>query len=160
MIQLDLQREITMGWHGGSSEQPVHIVLLICKLLVNGTSTSAVAANIKKMSYTMTGNKVNESPCIILVRKCRVDVKNLNSTLAKLRLGDADEWHHLFTNGMPRLQIYFQNLVISVMVDSKRYPVIVLPCMFLQDETSKNQVNSIVKQVIQDVDIIRQRIYL
>ena len=64
-------------------------------------------------------------PCINFVRKCRVVVHNLNSTLASLWLGDTDEWHQIFTDGTSRRQIAFQNLMITVMVDSKLVPVIV-----------------------------------
>ena len=124
-IQLDIKRERTVGRHGGSSKLSLHIVLLICELLVNGTSPSAVAANIQAMSATISRRKVNELPCIDLVQKYRVVVQNLNSPLAALWLGDTYEWHQLFTDGTPRLQIAFQNLVIVVMVDSKLDPVIV-----------------------------------
>ena len=124
-ILLDIKRERTVGRHGGSSKLSLHIVLLICELLVNGTSPSAVAANIQAMSATISRRKVNELPCIDLVQKYRVVVQNLNSPLAALWLGDTYEWHQLFTDGTPRLQIAFQNLVIVVMVDSKLDPVIV-----------------------------------
>ena len=86
-------------------------------------------------------------PCINFVRQCRVVVHNLNSTLASLWLGDADELHQLFMYGTSRRQIALQYLEISVMVDSKIDPVIVSLFMFLEDETSDNQVNSIVNQV-------------
>ena len=108
------------------------------------------------MSATITGSKVIELPCINFVWKCRVVVKNLNSTLEALRLGDADEWRQIFTDGTPRRKISFQNLVIAVMVDSKLDPVIVSSCMFLEDETSYNQVKYIVNQVRYDVNMLRQ----
>ena len=98
-IQLANKRERTVGWHGGSSKWPVHIVLLICELLVNGTLPYDVTANIQTMSAKMTGRELNELPCINFVRKCCVVVHNLNSNLAALRLGDVDEWHQLFTDG-------------------------------------------------------------
>ena len=53
----------------------------------------------------------------------------MNSTLAALRLVDADEWHHPFTDGTSRRQIAFQNFVIAVMVDSKLDTVIVSSCV-------------------------------
>ena len=93
----------------------MHIVLLICKLIVNGTPPFAVAANIQKMSATMDGRKENELPCIKFVQKCRVVFQNLNFTLAALRLGDVDQWHQLFTDGTSRHHIAFQNLLIAVM---------------------------------------------
>ena len=90
-IHLYIKPDRTVGHHGSSSKWPVHIVLLICKFLVNGTPQSAVAANIKTMSATMTGREINKLPCINFVRQCRVVVHNLNYTLSALRLGDADE---------------------------------------------------------------------
>ena len=127
---------------------------------MNGTPPSAVPANIKMMSSAMTGKEVTEMPCINFVQKCRVVVQNLNSTLAALRLGEADEWHQLFTDGTSQRQIYFQNLVMAVMVDSKLDPVIVSLCMFLEDETSDNQVKSIVKQVRSNVNMLCPSTYL
>ena len=57
-------------------------------------------------------------------------------------------------------KIAFQNLVIAVMVDSKIDPVIVSSCMFLEDETSDNQVRSIVKQVRSNVNMLCPSTYL
>ena len=86
---------------------PVHIVLLVCELLVNGTPPSSVPSNIQTMSAAMTGQEVTEMPCIDFVRQCRVVVQNLNLTLAGLRLGEVDEWRQLFTYGTSRRKIAF-----------------------------------------------------
>ena len=48
-IHLAIKHEITVGRHGGSSKLPVHIVLLVCELLVNGTPPSVVADKIQTM---------------------------------------------------------------------------------------------------------------
>ena len=74
-----------------------------------------------------------------------------------MQLGDADEWHQLLTDGTSRRQISFQNLVIEVMIDSKLDPVTVSSCMFLEDETSNNQVKSIVNQLRLNVNMFCQR---
>ena len=71
--------------------------------------------------------------CIKFVLECCVVVNHINSTLSSLRLGDADEWRQLFTDGKPRLQIVSQNLVIEVMVDPNIYSVIVSSFMFPED---------------------------
>ena len=78
------------------------------------------------------------------MRQCRVVVKNMNSTLSALQLGDADQ---LFTDGTPRRHIVFRTLIIAVMVDSKLDPVIVSTCMLLEDENSDNKFKPLVKQV-------------
>ena len=155
-IQLAIKRERTVERHVGSSKWLVHIVLLICDITVNGTTPSAVADNIQTISDTMNGRKVNEFPSNKFVRQCRVVVQNLNYTLAALWLGDADEWHHIFTDGTSRRQTSFQNLAIAVMVDSNLNTVIIPSCMLLDDETSENQVKSIVNQIRYDVNMLRQ----
>ena len=98
-LQLDIKREQPVGRQGGSSKCPVHIVLLICKLLVNGMPPSDVPVDIQTMSAAMTGKEVTELPCANFVCQCHFVVQNLNSTLAALRLVDADEWYKLFTDG-------------------------------------------------------------
>ena len=100
-IQLAIKRERTAGRHGDSSKWPLHIVLLIYELLVNGTPPYDVAANIQTMSDIITGREVNELTCTNFVRQCRIVVQNLNPTLAALRLGDSDEWHQLFAGCLP-----------------------------------------------------------
>ena len=45
-IQLDIKRERPVGRPGSAKRWSVHIVLLICELLVNGTHPSAVPVNI------------------------------------------------------------------------------------------------------------------
>ena len=132
----------------------MHIVLLICDILVNGMPPSTVPDNIQTISAAMIGQEVTELPCINFVRQCCVVVQNMNSNLAALRVGEADKWHQLFTDGTSRIQIAFQNLVIAFMVDYKLDPVIVYSCMFLEDETSENQVKSIVKQVRSNVNML------
>ena len=74
-LQLEIKCERPVGRQGGSSKWPVHIVLLICELLVNGTTPYSVAANIQTLSATMTGREVNEFPCINFVWKFRVVVE-------------------------------------------------------------------------------------
>lgn len=71
----------------------------------------------------------------------------MNEALAALRLGTAETWHQLFTDGTSRRQIAFQNLVIALMENGKLDPVIVSSCMVVEDETSENQVKSIMDMV-------------
>ena len=67
-LQLEINREQPVGRQGGSSKWPVHILLLICELLVNGTPTSAMPAIIQTMSAAMIGQEVTQLPCINFVR--------------------------------------------------------------------------------------------
>ena len=146
-IKLEIKRQRSVGRHGGSRKWPVHVVLLICELLVGGTPPSAIPANIQTMSAAFTGAEATELPSINFVRQCRTVLQNINETLSALRLGQADTWHQLFTDGTTRRQIAFQNLVIALMVDGKLDPVIVSSCMILEDETSETQVRSIMNTV-------------
>ena len=77
-LNLEIKRERPVGRQGGSLKWPVHIVLLIFELHVNGTPPSAVPANIQTISAAMTGQEVTELPCVNFVRQCRVVVQNMN----------------------------------------------------------------------------------
>ena len=146
MIQLQIKRERPLG-RGGGSRWPVHIILLICEMLVNGTPPTAIRKNIQTSSAAFTGKEAEVLPSVNFIRSCRVVLQNMNETLAALRLGKAESWHQLFTDGTSRRQIAFQNLVIALMEDGKLDPVIVSSCMVVEDETSENQVKSILETV-------------
>ena len=143
-IQLQIKKERPIGRQGGASRWPVHVVLLICELLVNGTPPSVVRKNIQTTSAFFTGRETSDPPpSVNFIRECRTVLQNMNEALAALRLGTAETWHQLFTDGTSRRQIAFQNLVIALMENGKLDPVIVSSCMVVEDETSKNQVKSI-----------------
>lgn len=146
-IKIEIKRQRSVGRRGGLGKWPVHVVMLICELLVNGTPPSAVPANIQTASAAFTGAEAGDLPSVRFVRQCRTVLQNLNETLAALRLGNASIWHQFFTDGTTRRQIAFQNLVIALRVDGKLDPVIVSSCMILEDETSETQVKSIVDMV-------------
>lgn len=148
-IQLEIKRERKVGRRGGAKKWPVHIVLLICELLVNGTPPSAVPANIQTTCAAFTGVEANELPTENFVRECRVVLQNVNETLSAFRLGNADTWHQVFTDGTTRRQIAFQNLVIALMEEEggNLDPVIVSSCMYVENETSEKCVLSIIETV-------------
>ena len=147
-IQLQIKKERPIGRQGGASRWPVHVVLLICELLVNGTPPSVVRKNIQTTCAFFTGNETPEpASSVNFIRGCRTVLQNMNEALAALRLGSAETWHQLFTDGTSRRQIAFQNLVIALMENGKLDPVIVSSCMVVEDETSENQVKSITDMV-------------
>jgi hypothetical protein len=112
-IQIEIKRERPVGRAGGAKKWLVHIVLLICELLVNGTHPSAVPANIQTTCATFTGVEATELPTVNFVRECQVVLQNVNKSLSAFWLGNADTWHQVFTDGTTRRQIVFQNLVIA-----------------------------------------------
>ena len=146
-IQIEIKKERPIGRRGGAKQWPVHIVLLICELLVNGTNPSAVPANIQSTCAAFTGVEAEELPSVNFVRECRVVLQNLNETLSAFRLGTDESWHQAFTDGTTRRQIAFQNLVIALMEDGDLDPVIVSSCMFVENETAERCVKSIIETV-------------
>ena len=88
-IQLEIKKERPVGRRGGAKRWPVHIVLLICKILVNGTNPTAVPANIQTSCAAFTGVEAEELPSVNCVCKCQVVLQNLNETLSAFRLGNA-----------------------------------------------------------------------
>ena len=147
VIRIEIKREKPIDRLGGATRWPVHVVLLICELLVNGTPPSAVPANIQTMSAAMNGCEAHELPTVDFMRKCRTVVENLNLLLGGYRLGNARTWLQLFTDGTTRRQIAFQNLVIGLMYGEVFDSVIASSCIFLEDETSVKQVEAIEKKV-------------
>ena len=148
-IQLEIKKERPVGRRGGAKRWPVHIVLLICEMLVNGTNPTAVPANIQTSCAAFTGVEAEELPSVNFVRECRVVLQNLNETLSAFRLGNATSWHQAFTDGTTRRQIAFQNLVIALLEDGDLDPVIVSSCMYVENETSEQCVQSIIETVSQ-----------
>jgi hypothetical protein len=146
-IQLEIKKERPVGRRGGAKRWPVHIVLLICEMLVNGTNPTAVPANIQTSCAAFTGVEAEELPSVNFVRECRVVLQNLNETLSAFRLGNATSWHQAFTDGTTRRQIAFQNLVIALLEDGDLDPVIVSSCMYVENETSERCVQSILETV-------------
>ena len=146
-IGIQIKKERKIGRRGGSSRWPVHIVLLICELLVNGTPPSAIRPNLQSTSAVFTGCEAEELPCVNFIRQCRVVVQNINATLSAMRLGRADVWHQMFTDGTTRRQTAFQDLIIALMEDDVLDPVIVSSCIILENETSEGQLNAILTQV-------------
>ena len=146
-IQLEIKKERPVGRRGGAKRWPVHTLLLICKMLVNGTDLVAVPANIQILCALFTGVEAEELPSVNFVRECRVVLQNLNETLSAFRLGHADTWHQVFTDGTTRRQIAFQNIVIVLMEDGNLDPVIVSSCMYVENETSERCAQSIIETV-------------
>ena len=77
-IRREIKKEETVGRKGGAKRWPVHVVMLICEMLVNGTPPSAVPANIQSLCAILNGAEAEELPSIDFVRKCRTVVENLN----------------------------------------------------------------------------------
>ena len=71
-------------------------------MLVNGTNPSSVPDNIQTSCAVFTGVEADELPLVNFVRECRIVLQNLNETLSELRLGSADTWHQVFTDGTAR----------------------------------------------------------
>jgi len=149
-LRIEIKRERIVGrkGNGGGGNWPVRIVLLICELLMNGTAPRAVPANIRSVTETVTGQRVDQNPSVNFVRQCRVVVQNLNKMLAAYCLGNtASRWKQVFNNGTSRRLIAFQNLVIGIVNGDEFESVIASSCIFLENETSQQQVEGIIKKV-------------
>jgi hypothetical protein len=134
--------------HGGARRWPPWVVQVICELLVNGTSPSAVPTAMQTMYQMLTGDTPNELPTINFVRSCRVVVEVIGETIAAMKLADAPSWNQLWTDGTTRRQIPFTALVIGLMgEDDDIDPVVVSSCIFMEDERSDTQADGIINRV-------------
>ncbi len=110
---------------------------------MNGAPPSDIPKNLQANHAVFKGTEATELPCINFVREIRTVQKNLNKTLAALRLCNADSRHQLLIDGISRRHIVFQTIVVAVVENGVLDPVIVSSCMVLESETSKNQVKFI-----------------
>ena len=81
-IHIEIKKKRPVGRGGGGKRWPVHIVLLICEMLVNGTHPTAVRENIQTSCAAFTGVEAKELPSVNFVRECRTVLQNLNETLS------------------------------------------------------------------------------
>ena len=91
-IRRVIKRENPVGWKCGVRRWPVHIVILICELLVNGSPPSAVPKIMQTHSAYFTGAEAEELPTVDFVRKTRTVVENINLLFAGMRLGNVSSW--------------------------------------------------------------------
>ena len=147
-IRRVIKRENRVG-RGGAKRWPVHVVLLICELLVNGSPPSAVPKIMQTHSAYFTGAEAEELPTVGFVQKTRTVVENINLVFAGMRLGNASSWQQLFTDGTSRQQIAFQNLLIRIMDDGEFDSVISSSCVYLENESAEKQVEAVKSKVSQ-----------
>ena len=77
-IEIKRQRVVGRKGKGGAVKWLVRIIFLICELLVNDTASRAVLANIRSVTETLSGQRVDQNPSVNFVRQCHVVVQNLN----------------------------------------------------------------------------------
>ena len=94
------------------------------------------------------GVELKELPSVSFARSCRIVLQNLNDMLAAYKLGTAEHWHQLFTDGTTRRQTTFLNLIIGVLDDDGLMDtVIASSCIFAEEDTSELQVDAIYNKV-------------
>ncbi len=133
---------------GGARQWPPWVVQVICELLVNGTPPTTVPLAMQTMYLMWTGDTPDELPSVSFVRTCRVVVEVIGETIAAMKLADAPTWSQLWTDGTTRRQIPFTALVVDLMGDDEDIdPVVVLSCIFMEDERSETQADGILNRV-------------
>jgi hypothetical protein len=96
----------------------------------------------------LTGDTPDELPSASFVRSCRVVVEVIGETIIAMKLADAPTWNQLWTNGTTRRHIPFTALVIGLMGEDEDIdPVVVLSCIFMEDEQSETQADGIMNRV-------------
>ncbi len=110
----------------------------------------AVPSAMQSMYEMLMGEMPKELPSVSFVRSCRVVVEVIGETFAAMKLADAPSWSQLWTDGRTRRQIPFTVLVVGLMGNNDDIidPVVVLSCIFMEDERSEMQADGILKRVI------------
>jgi hypothetical protein len=121
---------------------------MICELLINGTQPLAVPSCTHTVYETLYKEEPDELPSVNFVRECRVFVEVMGETLTAMKLANVPQWSQLWTNATTRRQVPFTALIIGVHAESGDIdPVVISSCIFMEVETSKMQVDGIVKKV-------------
>ncbi len=139
--------------NGGRQRWLPWVVQIICEMLVNGTSPSAVPSAMQSMYEMLIGETPKDLPSVSFVRSCRVVVEVIGETIAAMKLADAPSWSQLWTDGTTRRQIPFTALVVGLMGkdDDIIDPVVVSSCIFMEDERSETAADGILKRVIMHI---------
>ena len=123
------------------------MVQLICELLLNGTSPSAIPANIVSM-FAVLGIELDQVPCVSFCRECRTTCQVVAETLAAYRIGNAPAWLQSFFDGTSRQQIALTTFIIGILnSDNDIVPVTLSSCIFAEDESSEKQVEAMLDMV-------------
>ena len=68
--------------------------------------------------------------------------------MVDLKLAKAVKWNKLFTDATSRRQISFQYLLVGIMDDNGMIdPVVVSPCIFMEDETSETEARCVIDKL-------------
>ena len=83
--------------------------------LVNGTPPAAVNKNIVSHIRRFSPQcAITELPSLWTIHRAHSVLLTIVQTLSAYRLGKANKWGQLFTDGTSRRQKSFQNLLISI----------------------------------------------
>jgi hypothetical protein len=108
-------------------------------------SSSKLIHTVYKTLYQDAPDKL---PSVNFEREGRVIVEVMGETMTAIKLANALQWLQLWTISTTQRQISFTALIIGVLAESGDIdPVVVSSCIFMEDETSKLQVDGIVKKV-------------
>ena len=117
------------------------MVLLICELLIIDIPQTDITRSIYTLYGTLTGIDPTEVPYVSFIQRCLTVVQVVRENIAAWKLEDADSWIQIFTDATSSNQCTFQELVVGLMnEDGLLDPVIVLSCIFLENETSQKNI--------------------
>ena len=132
---------------GGSPTWPLHVIMLVCELLVDGVPPVRVRATIQTTSAYFRGAKSDELPSTSTIRECRTVIQVLNDVLAALKLAQQPSWCQLCTDITKGRQIAFQCLVIGYIAVAGFQSVIASSSICFEGEKSEEQVAGIEEKV-------------
>ena len=153
----ELKKTRMIGRKGGRSWD-VWVVQVCCELLVNGTPPAAIPSTIGTLYETFYGEEPDELPSVNFVRQCRITVQIVGETITAMKLAGVDNWKEITFDATTRRQIPFQAVVIGLMTDGVLDPVVVLSCIFLEDESSEVQAAGVAAKVCSAISFLVKRL--
>ena len=125
---------------------PIPIMRVIIEMLINGSSPSSIAPNLKTFVEVLCPNiDIKELPSLRYIRNLRGVVRIIGEALAAFRLGRVEKWEQLFWDGTSRRQTAITTMVASILEDDEIRPIILTCSHIAEGETAEQTLDSIIK---------------
>jgi len=102
------RKEMRLEWDGrGGDKWPIWVTQVLCELIVNGTSPSAIPLNLQTLYETLHGMEPAHTPSLSYVRHCCILIRIIGETIYALKLASEDTWKQIFFDATTRRQVPF-----------------------------------------------------
>ena len=137
------------GAKGHGRWWPWWVRAMVMEQLVNGTSPTAIPANLVSDAMYLVPFLEVHVPSVDFCRQMRSELRIVTETLAAYRIAKAVNWRQLFTDGTSRRQTALLTAIIAIDgPDGDLMPIVLRGAFVATGETSEVQVSDILEKAI------------